>query len=640
MIRRLTVVLLSGVICLLLGLTSALAVEYNEAPMLKEKVAAGELPPVEERLPEEPLVVEVVEEIGQYGGTLHMLTPVPNDMDDCDTFNEQCVLRMSPGLTTIEPNIAKGWEFSEDAKTLTLFLRKGMKWSDGAPFTADDVMFWYEDVVLNDELTPVKPGDWSPGGELMKVEKIDDWTVQLRFAAPYAVATLMLAHSWGMPSSFFYPKHYLKQFHPNYVPMEKLKEMAEERGFDHWYELFRERSRHDSGVPLDNPDYPVVNPYYLKEKTPGYWSLERNPYFWAVDTEGNQLPYIDGILLTLVEDREMVASKVATGEVDWAAKETALKDYPLYMGNEEKGNFRVILWKSIFGGDCVYQFNQTYKKDLVLRDILRDLRFRQALSLAINREEINEALYFGKAVPRQWTVIPACSYYEEEFAESYAEYNPEEANRLLDEMGLDKRDEAGYRLKPDGKRLAFTIEYYPIESPKTPISEMVKEYWGAVGVQVSLKEISGELSAMRYPANEVAVGAWHGDVTTDILFPIFPWQYVPYALHWGTTFCPLWAQWYNTGGEEGEEPPQEVKNLYKWWESLKATTNEEERIELGKKILRSQAENLWCIGEVGCGPIPVIVRSNLRNVPEETYYGWDTLFGYYVHPEQFFFKQD
>ncbi len=640
MIRKLTVVLLSGVICLLLGVTSALAVEYNEAPMLKEKVAAGELPPVEERLPEEPLVVEVVEEIGQYGGTLHMVTPVPNDFDDCDTFNMQSImLRMSPDLRTVEPNIAKGWEFSEDAKTLTLFLRKGMKWSDGAPFTADDIMFWYEDVTLNDELTPVKPGDCSPGGELMEMEKIDDWTVQMHFAVPYPIATILLAHYRGLPGSFFYPKHYLKQFHPRYVPMEELQEMAAESGFDHWYELFRARTKNDSGVPLDNPDLPVVNPYYLKEKTPGYWALERNPYYWKVDTEGNQLPYIDGILLTLVEDREMVASKVATGEVDWAAKETALKDYPLYMENAEKGNFRVILWKSTYGADVYFQPNQTYMKDLVLRDIFRDVRFRRALSLGINREEINEAIYFGKAIPRQYAVLPICDYYEEEFAESYAEYNPEEANRLLDEMGLDKRDEAGYRLKPDGERLAWTIEYYPIESPKTPVSELVKEYWEAIGVQVSLKEISGELSSMRYQANEVAMGEWHGCGCTNTMFLLWPmWQF-PVHLGWEDTWCPLWSRWYITEGEEGEEPPQVIKRLQYLYDEMRVTLDDEERIRMGKEVCRIAAENLWCIGSVGAAPIAVVVRSNLRNVPEEIYYGWDSLFGAYVQTEQFFFKQ-
>ncbi len=637
--KKLIVGFLAGVICLL-GVTSVMA--YNEAPMLRVRVAAGELPPVEERLPEEPLVIEPVEEIGQYGGMLRTLTLSPTTYGDAGLFLYAPMLSLTPDLKTIKPGIAKGWKLSEDGKTLTLYLRKGMRWSDGAPFTADDIMFWYEDIILDDELVPVKPSVWSPGGELMKMEKIDDYTVQMRFAAPHPFATTYLAHSFGWAGAFFLPKHYLKQFHPRYVPTEKLEEMVKEKGFDQWYQLFFARGRYFQGMlSPTNPDLPTLSAYILKDIQPGYRFLERNPYYWQVDTEGNQLPYVDKILLTLVENEEMYAAKVITAQVDFAAIQTSVKDLSLYMENEEKGDYRVIVWQSCAGADIYFQPNLTYLEDLVLRDLFRDVRFRRALSLAIDREEINEVVYYGLAIPRQYTVIPGCNYYEEEFSKAFAEYDPEKANRLLDEMDLKWDKNHQWRLRPDGERLTWTIEYCPLWGPRTAVSELVKEQWKDIGVDVALKEISLELDIVRYPGNQVAMGNWVGSGSTDLMFIVWGgWVWWPTIVGLAETTWPEWARWHLTKGEEGEEPPPEVKKLHQLHEELVTTVDQKERIRIGKEILRIHAENVWNIGTVGLAPRIIIANNNLQNVPEEKiYWDWDSLFGYYVHPAQFFFKQ-
>ena len=639
MIRKLVVVLLTGVMCLI-GVTSALAMTYNEAPMLQVKVAAGELPPVGERLPEEPLVVQPIEEIGQYGGTLRTLTLSPTSCDDIYFSFLALMLSMTPDLKTVVPSIAKGWEFSKDGKTLTLFLRKGMKWSDGVPFTADDIMFWYEDIILNDELTPVKPRSWSPGGELMKMAKIDDYTVKMYFAVPHPMATLHLAHYSGNTGLFFYPKHYLKQFHPHYIPIEKLEEMAKEKGFDQWFQFFQERSRYAHGVPIVNVDLPVVSTFMLKETRVGRLLLERNPYYWKVDTEGNQLPYIDRLLVTLVENPEIYTAKVVTGQVDYATMQVDIKNLPLYMENAEKSDYRVITWKSCYGADIYFQPNQTYQKDPILRDLFRDVRFRRALSLAIDREEINEVVYHGLATPRAYTVVPGCDYYEEEFEKAYAQFDLKEANRLLDEIGLkwDKKHE--YRLRPDGNRLTWTIEYYPVWGPRTPVSELVKEYWRSVGINVFLKEISGELGQQRYPGNEVAMGNWVGCGATNTMFVLWPsWLWATH-IGWEDTWCPEWSRWYQTKGGEGEEPPQIIKRLQHLYDEIQITMDDKKRIQIGKEALRIHAENVYSIGTVGLAPRLVIAKNNLRNIPEEKiYWDWDSLFGHYNHPGQFFFKQ-
>jgi len=656
--KKLTVMLVSGILCLW-GVFPALAQHqystlqdyekatgkrikvFNEAPVLRTKVAAGELPPLKERLPEEPMVIEPLEEIGQYGGTAHVFSIQANHPGDGAYVGQgfETVLRLTPDCKKIIPNIAKKWELSKDGKTLTLYLRKGMKWSDGVPFTADDVMFWWKDMILNDELTPVKPTVWwGPGGELMKVEKVDDYTVRFHFAVPYPIAPRLLAGPEGL-WKFQYPKHYLRQFHIKYNP--KANELAKEKGFNSWYEYFAERNSTWCSMPT-NPDLPTLGAFRCVESKPGYLLYERNPYYWKVDTEGNQLPYIDRIITRKVENIEMYNAKIIGGEADFAARSANLENYPLYKRSAEKGNYRINLWTSGYGSVVIYQPNQTCK-DPVLRKIFQDVRFRRALSLAINREEINESLFFGLGVPRQWTLISDSILYEPRFGEAYAQYDPDEANRLLDEMGLkwDKNHE--YRLRPDGKRLAWTLEYFPgagMAAAKTAMSELVKEYWKKIGCDVKLKETTGELMNVRAPANEIVMNLWHGDRGTDMAFFTgdIRW-FAPITVGWEMSYGVEWARWYATGGKSGEEPPEKVKKLYEWLKKMLTTMDEKERIQLGKKILASQAENVWVIGTVGMVPVPVITRKNLRNVPEKHLYTWDVLYTKDSYPEQYFFKQ-
>jgi len=617
-------ILLAGAICLL-ATVPALAIKYNEAPMLKVKVAAGELPPVEERLPEEPIVVKPVEEIGQYGGEAYVCRQSRWQWNNAaHLIGYEHLLRIGTDYKTVVPNLAKGWKFSEDKKDITIYLRKGIKWSDGAPFTADDIMFWYEDVLLNKELTPVFPKTFSPGGKPMVVEKIDDYTVTLHFAMPYPV----ILSSMLPMQDFFLPAHYLKQFHIKYNP--KADELAKKEEFDSWYQLFQmKKSANWRGQPLENPDLPTLCSFYLKKLSSDIGVFERNPYYFKVDPAGNQLPYIDKIVVKNLSAKDVAKTKSITGDFDFSDA-IAIEDYPLCKKNETKGNYRVLLWNTATGSHRVYQLNLTYKKDLVLRDIFRDVRFRRALSLAINREEINETFFFGLGVPRQMTVIPDSKYFEPEFAKAYAEYNPKEANRLLDEMGLkwDKNHE--YRLRPDGKKLSWTFLFC---IPTDKVTELVIEYWKKIGVEVTIKPGAFSLFFERNLGNLSPMTGWGGPFCTDVLFPTTREWFVPG--HTSTsTWCPLWAQWYETGGKEGEEPPQEIKNLFTWFEKLQTTLD----VEWGKKILRSQAENIWTIGIV-MAPRPLLVRTNLRNIPETGNFNVSGEWTAYTHPEQYFFKQ-
>ncbi len=623
-------------ISLVLGLGSVVfAQNYNEAPMLKELVQKGELPSVEERLPiaDDVYVVDPVESIGKYGGTLHTAgTSIDGDGDDQMAVSQpQLVMPKAEGNGTY-PHIVKNIESSEDATVWTFYMRKGMKWSDGYPFTADDMMFWYNDVLLNQELTPYISSIFKADDQVMEMTKIDDYTFQWKFVSPKPFLLERLVH----PYICFYPAHYLKQYHIKYADKEDLDKKVKDAGFDYWYELFGHVQSTIYGLAVNDPNLPVLSAYKLVKKTSNRRIYERNPYFWKVDTAGNQLPYIDRIENTIVSDREVYNGKVISGELDFAGIQSDIRNYPMFKKYEEQGGYRTILWESGMGSEVVYMFNLNHK-DPVLREIFQDVRFRRALSLGINRQEISNAIYFGKATPLQMTVLKGSKYYEEEFANAYVEYDPTRANKLLDEMGLTKRDSEGYRLRPDGKRLSFTIEYFPTETPKAPNVELVSQYWEDLGVKVASKQISGELASQRAPAGLTDVYVWHGDLATDIIFPVAPYYFVPYAPAWSKATWPQWARYYRSGGEAGEEPPTEVKQLRTWWEEIMVTPNEEHRKELAHNILAAQAENLWVVGTVGRAPFPIIANKHLRNIPESGIWCWDSLWTMSRDPEQWFF---
>jgi len=589
---------------------------FNEAPMLKTKVAAGEIPPVEERLPEEPMVVNPVEEVGRYGGTIHTPCVLTNMAVEVGWMNCESMFQVDANGVDIIPQIAKGYEFSKDGKTFTLYLRKGMKWSDGYPFTADDVMFWWEDVTLNKDLNPILWTGWCPGGKPMKVEKIDDYTVRFEFAAPY------LNFIYRLLSSVALPKHYLKNFHPRYISKEKLNDLMKKEGYDNWWELFKAKNDW-----VENPDLPVVNAWKMVKITPEAGFLERNPYYWRVDTVGNQLPYIDKVVGLRALDREVANMKIISGEVDYACAAMKLEDYPLYMENKEKGNYRVMLWDLLFQSATGFMFNLT-DNDPVLRKIFRDVRFRRAMSLAINREEINEVVFFGLGVPMQSAMPPGSRFYNPEYAKAYAEYNPKEANRLLDEMGLTERDKDGYRLRPDGKTLRIHFECTDIGAARglKSIWPLVKKYWADIGVKTDLKLHERTFFDTRLAANEVSATMWGITGVLDAeLFTTCSWLVIGEQNWWNNSWWGIkWYDWFNTKGKEGEEPPEEIKRLHEMYKRIQVSPSEEERSNLIKEILRSQAENLWVIGTVTNIPQPIAVKNYLRNFPEKcpwTVYG-------------------
>ncbi|NPV09883.1 MAG: hypothetical protein HPY83_18220 [Anaerolineae bacterium] len=579
--------------------------KYSEAPSLAAKVAAGELPPVEERLPAEPFVVECYHEVGQYSGDLRRTLTGPTDLTGNRVILWDNFARWDYRTGRLEPipNMVTGWDISPDGKTYTFRLRRGMKWSDGEPFTADDILFWQEAIALNKELSPSYPSWLTSGGRPPAIEKIDDYTVSFTFEVPHGILIETLCFRG---SDLIAPKHYLSQFHPDYADADELAAKVKAANFEHWYELFANR-RDDQ----NNPDLPVLWAWKVEQPFPGErMVLVRNPYYWKVDTEGKQLPYFDRLINELSSNNEMCLMRAIAGEIDLQYRHLGFSDYSLLVENEENGNYTILEWQSPSTGSTVY-VNQSYG-DLGLREVFQNRDFRYGLSHGINRDEMNDLFWYGMATPYNPAGSPADPHWVEGYGSTALEYDVDLANEYLDKAGLDRRDGDGFRLRPDGERLQLLLECYPSEEGGLLIDifSQVAAYWRELGIEATAKEIERSLWAQRAQANECMMPSYGCAGLNWILDPTW---YVPYgSCYWG----PLFAQWA-INHEAGEEPPPLIREIIEWYEQLKSEPDPEKRLELGRRILGRHNEELFIIGTCRIGINPCLAKNDMVNVLED-----------------------
>src|SRR5262249_50992680 len=361
--------------------------KYKESPALAEQVKAGKLPPVEKRLPEHPLVVPVVERIGEYGGVWRRAFLGPAGANNYVRVVYDALVRFLADGANIEPKVAAAAEPSTDFKTWTVLLRKGARWSDGAPFSADDLVFWYKDVLLNKDLTPALPG-WirNADGSPAKVEKIDDYTVRFTYKEAATLFLTALANQDGADRTFaiFLPGHYLKKFHPAYTSKEEIDRQVQTAGFKTWTELFAAKN-----APPENPERPTMAAWVpVSRVSDPLFTLHRNPYYIGVDPAGNQLPYIDEVRFTYFADVQALNLAAIAGQFDMQARHIQMTNYPVLKEQEQEGKYRVITWPTFGGSDAVIQLSQSYTADPELGKLLATKDFRVALSVAINRDQI------------------------------------------------------------------------------------------------------------------------------------------------------------------------------------------------------------------------------------------------------------
>ena len=587
--------------------------KYKEAPMLAELVKAGKLPPVDQRLPPQPLVVEPRVKVGKYGGTIRCAGLAPDTTNDMQIAMCTDLFRCSNDLVETYPNLAESHAFSNEDKTLTIKLREGIKWSDGHPMTADDMMFYFEDWQFNKDLMPSVQAAYQPGGTPMKVTKIDNYTVQLDFAIPFpAYVHLHQPSPWYQPLR---PKHFMQKYHVKYNPDADAQ--AKAAGFDNWKVLFNKMVKYGYGV--QDVALPVLDPWVPVKVDSKGATYERNPYYWKIDPEGNQLPYVDQVSVQYVTDQEVGNLKVVSGELTLAGLDLLVANYPILKKSEQTGNYRVVQAKSEQSANVAFAFNQNHP-DPVLRKIFNDVRFRQATSVGINRQEINELVFLDQAVPRQANIAENASFYKKEWGEAYAQFDTALANKLLDEIGLDKRGADGIRLRPDGKPIAFMLEYLPQEGPKKEVCELVTRYWAALGLKV--EAMGREMSYLnsRVMAGEQDATGWHCDGVLERAIYGYAWQAVKLGPGGNSMlrYCKAWQDWLLTQGKSGVEPPSEVKQLAQDWEKWQQTRmGTAEYREAGTKVFDQVASNLWIIGTVGHAKVPLVLRNGLENVLTE-----------------------
>jgi peptide/nickel transport system substrate-binding protein len=612
--------------------------KYKESPALAEQVKAGKLPPVDQRLPENPLVVPVVERTGQYGGVWRRAFLGPADFNNYVRVVYDALVRFSPDGAKIEPKIAAGWESSPDFKTWTIKLRKGARWSDGAPFTADDILFWHKDVLLNKDLTPVLPG-WARNGDgtPVSVEKVDAQTVRFVYKQPATLFLTALANQDGGDRTYavFLPAHYLKKLHPSYAKKEEVDKLAQAAGFKTWTELFAARN-----APFENPERPTMTAWVpVTRASDQVFTLRRNPYFVGVDPAGNQLPYIDEVRFTFFADIQALNLAAIAGDLDMQERHIQMTNYPIFKDNEKTGKYRVITWPTFGGADAVVAFNQSYRADPEIGKLLASKEFRIALSHATNRDQIKQSVFLGLGEPRQGVPAPWHPYFPgEEWARKFTQYKPDEANKLLDGLGLTKKDARGIRLLPSGKPVSIELSVVPAFAEWRDIAQLIARDWEKVGVKVVVQIRERALHFKMREANELQTEMWNEDTTA---FPYTGNAKVDVRNSPILTTGPLFKQWYETKGKEGMEPPAPIKRIVELVDQAR-TVGPDGQVKAAQEIYRLWADNLYEIGTIGLTPMVqgvVVANTRFRNVPTTLGNDWPLRSPGNARAEQFFFSR-
>jgi peptide/nickel transport system substrate-binding protein len=619
---------------------------FKEAPQLAALVKAGKLPPVAERIGQDPLVIKPLHEVGKYGGMWRAGFTGPADFWNgfrCCSGPDHLMFWDYTGDKVV-PNLAKGLEMQDGGRAWLIHLRRGMKWSDGKPFTADDFVFWFEDVYQNKDLVPVPSAAMAINGKPGVVEKVDTYTVRFKFPEPYTMFPDVLAGSTDLAGQMqgwralggFAPAHYMKQFHPKYVSQAELDRKAKEAKFDSWVRMFL--FKNDWAL---NPELPVLSAW--KTVTPintPTWTLERNPYSVFVDTAGNQLPYIDKVVLTLAENLEVINLRAIAGEYDYASRHMDLGKLPVFLENQKRGNYKVYLDPGDYC-DLIIKFNLNYDADPEIGKLFNTADFRRALSLGIDRDQINETFWLGTGTPGSMVPVDTNKYNPgPQYRKLWATYDAKKANEMLDKIGLAKKDAEGYRLRADGKgRLRLEIMTLGGQFVQyTQISEMIREQWKKIGIDLTVQEVERSLALQRTANNEQQLAAWNNDGSEHLF--TFPVHVFPFVLADVATSGPFYVKWFHSAGAQGKEPEPRMKELMEKWKKAFGVS-EKERIQLGKDIWRIEAEEVYVIGVIGQGPASMgvrVVKTNLGNIPSRMYNSPDGKTPGISRPATFYWK--
>lgn len=623
---------------MLFGITDVVAQgQFVEAPQLADQVAAGDLPPVAERLPTEPRVVPVVEQIGQYGGTWR--SAIIGIAEFAWVYRStlyETPVRWNQDFDDVMPNIAHAWDINEDASEYTLHLREGIKWSDGRPFTSADILFWFEDVVGNQALFPSGQPSWLVvNGTPAEVTAPDDHTVVITLGGPNSLFLFRLATA-SAKDMVDVQAEYAKQYHIDYNP--EANELAEQESMTDWVELFSSRildTASGTGARAQNPDLPTLTAWKLTARPETRIVLERNPYYWKVDEEGNQLPYIDRVVFDIIEDSEVFLLRTMAGEIDLVHAQGVTTDdnRSLLFDNQERGNYGFYRVDSSFMNWGIVSLNLTHQ-DPVKREIFNDRAFRQALSVAIDRQEIIDLLFVSQGEPWQAAPRRDTPFFNETLAKQYTEYDPEQAHAWLEEAGYE-RDANGRYLGPDGEPISIIIETSAHNPVYNDVAEVVVRFWQQLGIDAQARTSERSFWYTRKDANQQDANVWIGGGGNTIEAMLDPRWYFPYSTE--SNYAIPWGIWFNDPNHDlAEEPPADVQRQMELYRELLSSPTLDGQVDAMSSILEIAQENFHAIGVALQAPSYGVVHNTMRNVPERIFWGWTFQDPGSANPEQFF----
>ena len=606
-----------------------------ETEFLADKVASGQLPSVLNRLPAQPKIVSFEGEFkpGKHGGQLRLLMGKQKDIRQITIYGYSRLVGYTPDLV-LEADILESVDI-EEGRIFTLHLRKGHKWSDGHPFTSEDFRYYWEDIANNSEISKGGPNKrLLIDGESPKVEFIDELTVRYSWSQPNPFFLPALAGP--SPLYIYKPAHYLRQFHQRYQTKEQLAALVEKYKSRNWVGVHVNRDR---PYKATNPDLPTLQPWVNTTFPPSErFVFERNPFYYRQDSNGRQLPYIDSIVINIASGK-LIPAKTGADESDLQARYLRMDNYTFLKQAEKRSHFKVRLWSTAKGANTALYPNLN-NKDPVMGSLLQDVRFRKALSLAIHRHEINQVVYFGMALEGNNTVLPASPLYKPEYQTSSAVFDLEQANQLLDELGLVKRDDRGVRLLSDGRPLEILIQTAGESTEDTDILELVHDSWLKAGIKLYTIPSTREVFRNRIFSGDAMMSIWSGmanglpnaNSNPAPLAPTSRYQY-----QW-----PQWGQYYQTGGKGGLKPEmKEITQLMKLNNDWRMATEKSEREVIWHKMLEIHRQQIFSIGIIAGVKHPVVVNNSLHNVPLNGFYDIEpgAYFGIYK-PDTFWFSED
>jgi peptide/nickel transport system substrate-binding protein len=601
--------------------------KFEEAPEIVDLVAQGKLPPIDERMPLVPLVAP--RKGGKYGGTMRLASTDtdPNDWNVRNNGAMQAIpMRLSEDLSGVVPNWYTDCAYSEDKTTIHCFIRKGSKFSDGEPHTVDDWIFWRDYVTADTDVTPVPFSYYQAEGEVLQIDKIDDYTFDIVFKLPAPMfVKSCFAHCLGFWGNHLMPAEYLKPFSIHFNP--KADEEAKAAGWENWGALLFFKNKAEDSMEVGTP---TTSAFQMTSVQPDSVRMSRNPYYHVVDQDGKHLPYIDEIAEEKVANSEVIYAKTLAGDID--RQGVPFKDYETYKNGEERGGFKIYDWTQV-SNYLVFSWNQNFPDD-TWRTIFQDVRFRRAMSVALNREEMNQVAFAGVATPSQFTCAKSVAAWKEEYATAYAQYDPDMANQLLDEIGLAWDDKHELRVLPTGQPAEMSTMF--VDWMASPALELAIDNWLQVGIKVNYKLVDRSFTHDAYMgiSEMVPLSCWGGDEIGSVLLASRPkWFVAPYTDE--TTLAPLWGRWYESNGKEGEAPPEHVQELYEA-QRMWLQTGDLKYITI---LLEDNAENLWTVGTLVDIPNPQVINKDLRGLPDITPCGWDTMDAYHTYPEAWYFDR-